>query len=357
MYCEACGVPLGITRGNMWHADGSINGRFPPYIKGTFFDVDELNHLFRSLSDLMDYDIGDIVASGKYIDARDYMTATVEKMKEGGGGLPSDEDLYRMMLYPVSIWGIADVKFKSIEPDRMVIEVKDPYSTDLLRGDVTAVADVVSGRENAAVWEGDEHAGVMTVVPGEGFAGKSGLIEESSRDVAGPAAGELACEHCERCGAPRGVSRLFEWRQGGCRIEERFSGRRYCFNNTQGITAVLRMLAGQLGEDIERKMVEVTRGHARSLYGGIAGKPEGNGGHGGMDLAAHLESFPYRGWGKVTDPSEPEGARAICVENPYNDVLLTGRLWGMLEASGGLDLRIAARETDATSLRLAFSPV
>jgi hypothetical protein len=145
LYCDVCGVPLGITRGNVWHADGSINGRFPPHIKGTFFDVDELNHLFRSLSDLMSYDIGDIVASGKYRDAREYMAATVEQMKEGSGGkLPPAEDLYRMMLYPVTIWGIADVEFRSIEPEKMVLAVREPYSVALLRGDVAAVADVVT---------------------------------------------------------------------------------------------------------------------------------------------------------------------------------------------------------------------
>jgi hypothetical protein len=350
-------VPLGITRGNMWHADGSINGRFPPHIKGTFFDVDELGYLFRSISEIMDYDISDIVACGKYLDTREYMTATVEKMKEGSGGkLPPDEEMYRMMLYPVSIWGIADVEFKSIEPGQMVIEVKEPYSVPLLRGDVAAVADVVTGRENMAIWEGDERHGLMTVVPGEGFAGKCGLIDESSRYGDEQAAGELECEQCKKCGAPRGVSRLFAWEQDGCRIEEKFSGRRYCFNNTQGITAVLRTLVEELGEDIEQRMIEITREHARTLYEDIAGKPEGNGGRGGMDLVAHLESFLYRGWGRVADLSGQKDARAISVENPYNEILLSGRLWGMLEASSGLDLQVKKREADRTVLRLELSP-
>lgn|GEM_PF-1067422 len=357
MYCEVCGVPLGITRGNMWHADGSINGRFPPFIKGTFFDVDELNLLFRSLSEVMHYDIGDIVASGKYLDSREYMTAMVEKMKEGSGGkLPPDEDLYRMMLYPVSIWGIASVEFKSIESEKMVIQVKEPYSVPLLRGDVAAVADVVTGRENMAIWEGDEREGVMTVVPAEGFAGKSGLFDKSSGYGAEHGAPELECERCEKCGAPKGVSRLFVWEQDGCRIEERFSGRRYCFNNTRGITAVLRMLVEELGEDIEQKMVEISRDHARLLYEHIVGKPEGNGGRGGMDLVAHLDSFPLRGWGRVTDVSRQEDAPVVTVQDPYNDILLAGRIWGMLEASSGLDLQVAAREADGTALRLAFSP-
>jgi Arc/MetJ-type ribon-helix-helix transcriptional regulator len=341
----------------MWHDDGSITGRFPPHIKGTFFDVNELGFLFRSLSDHMDYDIGDIVASGKYHDAREYMAALVEKMKEASGGkLPPDEELYRMMLYPICIWGIAEVEFSSIEAERMIIKVKEPYSIPLLCGDVAGVADVVTGREHMATWEGDEREGVMTVVPAAGFAGVSGLIDEESRYGLKHEAEELECERCEECGAPKGVSGLFKWERERCRIEERFSGRRYCFNNTQGITAVLVKLAGELGEDIEQKMVEIARDYSRSLYEDIAGKPESNGGRGGMGLETHLESFPYRGWGRVTELSEREKEWVVATVNPYSEIMLSGRIWGMVEASSGLDLRIADTTADGMALRLTFTP-
>jgi hypothetical protein len=346
-------VPTGITRGNMWHADGSLTGRFPPHIKGTFFDVDELNYLFRSLSDLMQYDIGDIVASGKYRDTREYMTALVEKMKEASGGtLPSDEDLYRTMLYPISIWGIAVVELASTEPDKMVSNVKEPYSIPLLRGDMAAAADVISGREHMAVWEGDEREGTMTVFPAEGFAKTSDLIGKGSGYGRKHEAKELECEHCRECGAPAGVSKLFKWEKERCRIEERFSGRRYCFNNTQGISAVLKMLVGELGEDVEQKMVEIVRGYSRSLYAGVMGKPEGNGGLGGTDHEAQLASFPYRGWGRVTEMSDQGDVWVVAVENPYNEIMLSGRIWGLVEASSSLDLRLTVREVNGIKLRL-----
>ncbi|MBN2028279.1 MAG: hypothetical protein JW854_16130 [Actinobacteria bacterium] len=348
MYCEVCGVPKGITRGNIWYADGTITGRNPPYIKGTFFDVDELNYLFRSLSEYLDYDISDIVASGKYHDAKEYMSAMIEKMREASGGqLPPDEDLYRMMLYPICIWGIAIVEFAEIQPEKMVVNVKDPYSAPLLCGDVAGVADAVTGQEHAASWEGSEREGAITVVPAREYAETSERIAEGLHYGIAPNAEELACERCEACGAPVKVSELLKWERDLCRIEERTSGRRYCFNNTRGITVVLGMLVEELGGQIEEKIVDISREYSRSLYDGLAG---------GVDEAAELESFPYRGWGKVADILGAKGKSSLSVENPYSHILVAGRIWGMLEAAAGDSLRLVSRTGEDAGVRLAFEP-
>lgn len=345
MYCDVCGVPKGISRGNVWYADGTITGRYPPYIKGTFFDADELSYLFSSLSEYLGYDISDIVASGKYHDAKEYISAMVEKIKEASGGkLPPDEDLYRMMLNPVCIWGIAIVEFGDMLPDRMVVNVKDPYSVPLLCGDVAGVADAITGRENAAVWEGSESEGAIIVTPDRGHAEAQGRIDEASGYDVQPDSEELACERCEGCGAPWGVSELFEWKREACRIEERSSGRRYCFNNTRGISVVLAMLVEELGEDIEQKMVEMTREYSRSLY---AGRGEG------LDEKGELESFACRGWGTVEEVPADGGKRSFTSLNPYNAILVAGRMWGMLEAAGET-LHMTYRASEGDTLRLAF---
>ncbi len=346
MYCEVCGIPQGISKGNVWYSGGTIAGRYPPYIKGTFFDADELNYLFRSLSEYLDYDISDIVASGKYHDAREYMSAMVGKMKEASGGkLPPDEELYRMMLTPICIWGIARVEFADMQPDKMVIDVKDPYSVPLLCGDVAGVADVVTGRENVAVWKGGEREGAIVVTPDQGHAAAAERVDEASGYDVQTDSEELACERCEACGAPREVSRLFAWEREVCRIEERSSGRRYCFNNTRGISVVLAVLAGELGEDIEEKMVDMAREYSRSLYEAMGD---------GLEQEYEMESYPYRGWGKFEEIPAIGGKLSFGLLNPYNEVLVAGRIWGMLEAAAGDALRLAHRSREGDTLRLAF---
>jgi hypothetical protein len=297
----------------------------------------------------MDYDISDIVASGKYHDAKEYMSAMIEKMREASGGaLPPDEELYRMMLHPICSWGIAaTVEFESFEAEKMVVSVKDPYSAHLLCGDVAGVADAVTGREHSASWDGDEQEGTMTVRPSRDFAETSERIDAGSQYGVAPDAEELACTRCEECGAPLEVSELLEWERDLCRIVERATGRRYCFNNTRGITVVLGMLGEELGEQIEPRMVDMSRDYSRSLYAGLAG---------GFDKAAELESFPFRGWGKVTDILSAEGKSSLSVENPYNQILVAGRIWGMLEAAAGGSLRVEDRTSEDKRLRLAFGP-
>ena len=163
----------------------------------------------------------------------------------------------------------------------------------------------------------------------------------------------MECERCGECGAPAGVSGIFEWDGESCRIEERSSGRRYCFNNTSGISAVLGMLVEELGEDIEHRMVGIAREYARSLYEDMAAKAEGSG---GIDLAAQLDGFPYRGWGKVTGLSDRGDMWVVAVDNPYNEIMLSGRIWGLLEASSGRELQVSVREADGTALRLELRP-
>ena len=346
--CETCGIPRGISKGNVWRTDGSISGRFPPYIKGTFLDVEEINHLFRSLSDFLGFDIGGIVAGGKYHDAKEYMSALVEKMKESSGGKPPPpEEFYRMMLHPVFIWGIAEVRFVSIRPEKMVIEVKDPYSVPLLCGDVAAVADVVEGGEHRAEWDGDDQEGIMTVLPGVAFAQVGGRVEEETAVEVQPLTEELPCEACEECGAPRAVSELFRWEAGRCVITERGTGRRYCYNNSKGISAVLKLLVSELGEELDREMVDISRAYSCALYGGLAG---------GFELEKELGSFPYRGWGRVREIASGTGELAVAVENPYNETLVVGRIWGMGEASRGCSLLLEEKTVEANVLRLAFKP-
>jgi len=348
MLCESCGIPHGISRGNIWYADGSITGRYPPYIKGTFFDVDELNYLFGALSRYMQYDISDIVAAGKYHDTKQYVTAMIERMKESSGGkLPSSEALFQMMLYPIRVWGIADVRIVSIEPEKKVIEVGYPYSIPLLCGDAAGVASVAEGVEHAAEWEGNDEEGVVTVFFSDAYSTIERRIEEEFPVGTEPGESELACGHCVECGAPSAVSEIFAWGNEHLTIIERSTGRRYCFNNTNGVNAVLKLLVSELGEDIHQGMVEIAREYSRDLHGDLQG---------GVDLEKELGSFPFRGWGVArADHAEKKGD-IVTVDNPYSGILVAGRIWGMMEALRGASLRMVWEAAGEGAVKLVFEP-
>lgn len=348
MICDECGLPLGISRGNVWHDGGGISGRYPPYMKGTFFDVDEANHIFDALSELLEYDIGDLVAGGKYHDTKQYMRSMMERMGEASGGkLPPGEDLYRMMLQPTCIWGIARAWNITVKRGEMSLEVENPYSVPLFCGDVAAVADAVEGGGMRAEWEGSRERGTMTVRPADGYSHVERRVDEALYAGGEPAGEELDCERCPACGAPLEVSKLFVWDLDRCLIEERATGARYCFNNTSGIVAVMGLLAAEVEEGLERKMTEMARDYYRDLSGRLGG---------GWTLEEQLASFPFRGWGAPSREASGGGETAVAVENPYSDILLSGRIWGMEEAGAGDELDMRSERSGGGALRLTFSP-
>ncbi len=343
-----CGIPAGISGGNVWHEGGFISGRYPPYIRGTFFDVDEINHLFQTLCSYLGYDIDDILAGGKYHDTKQYMAGMIGRVGESSGGkLPPAETLYRMMLYPTRVWGISEAEILSAEPGKKVVRSRNPYSIPLFCGDIAAVVDAVEGGESKAQWEGSEEEGIITVMPSDAYSRVNGRLREEMPQEELPVGEELECERCADCGAPAEVDKLFRWEEEQAMIFERETGRRYCFNNTNGIAGVLRLLVAELGEEVQEKMAEIVRDHARALYQGLEG---------GMDPTRELGSFPYRGWGRAKASPGAGGEIAVEVENPYSNVLLTGRIWGLNEVARGGSLRLADRSEGDNLLQLVFVP-
>lgn len=347
MSAEKCGIPAGISSGNVWHEGGTISGRYPPHIKGTFFDVVEINHLFRSLSAYLGHDIDDILAGGKYHDTRQYMSAMIDRIGESTGGkLPPPEALYRMMLFPARVWGIAEAEIVEAEPERKMVRARLPYSVPLFCGDTAAVVDAIEGGESKAEWSGSEEEGTITIVPSDAYSRVNGRLREVESREETPTGEELECERCGECGAPLAVAELFRWDESGPLIFERATGRRYCFNNTNGISAVLELLVLELGEEVREKMLEMVREHTRGLYAGLEG---------GVDAGKELESYPYRGWGRARAPLGDGEELTLEVENPYNAVLLTGRIWGMEEAVLGRALRLVDLSVSDDRLRLILA--
>lgn len=346
MRCDKCGIPLGISRGNVWHADGSISGKYPPYMKGTFFDVDEINHLLNALSAHLQYDISDIAAGGKYRDAIQYMASFMVNIRKASGGkLPPRESLYEIMMNASRTWGVADPSADRIEPGKIVLRVRYPYSVPLFGGDVAATSAVIEDMDMEARWEGSEDEGILTVVPSDKYSGILERVEEELPADIQPEMEDLARERCEGCGAPRAVSEIFSWDTGRFGIYERLTDRRYCFNNTNGIVAALKHLIEELGEEIRQKMVEVVREHSRELYSSLRGD---------FTLERELKGFPFKGWGVVGEASFMDEKVAITVDNPYSEILLNGRIWGMLEAYKQSTLKAEEVLLEAGSLHLSL---
>lgn len=109
-------------------------------------------------------------------------------------------------------------------------------------------------------------------------------------------------------------------------ITERRSGRRFIFDNTRGITAVMRILVEELGEEVERSLLEISRGYARDYYLGIDG---------GLDVDAEFARLSLWGWGLPTRLDGSNGDHRLEIVNPFYGPVMAGRVWGLVEAASG----------------------
>ena len=334
MECDNCGLPIGIGQGNVWMKTGVIYGKNYPYQKGTIFDVDDFNNLFRVIAKDIGLNIDHIITAGKYGDTKMWMSAFVQHIRETlGDRMPGNFELFNLLADFTRIWGLAKVKILEYEESKEgKLEVENAYSIPLLTADIKATIKALEGNDVKLVWKGDEHFGLVTGSTG-GAEPEEKLTEvyRPTPETEPKEENYLDCERCPICNAPLEISRLFDWNWKEAMIIERLTGRRYGFNDTKGIVAVVRRLLSELGEEMNERIVEVERDYSRSLYETHAGK---------LSYQELLSKFPFMGWGLIQELEDKKDRLRIVCKNPFSEHMISGRVWGMLEGLKGETLSL-----------------
>lgn len=349
MYCSECGLPKGIGKANAWRPNGVIVSRYEKDLRGIFHDVVELEHLFTSLSGIMGYDVTRMVVEGKRKDSAHYTRGLLRSIAESGTLPPGPEEFFRIMAANYSVPGFGKVEIVSYrEGEGIVLDMKDVYNVAMAQGQAAGVFEGVLDHRGEVSWEGDGNSGRVTLTL---MAGEAELERRIGSEVeaAEPLLeeGEIEYELCPGCGAPRDLGREFDWDVDMALITERRSGRRFIFDNTRGMAAVMRLLVEELGEEVEQTLMEISRDYARGYYGALGGRT------GLEDEFARLSLW---GWGLPVPGSASGERRRVRLVNPFSEPIMQGRVWGLVEAAGGLELRVAGRDRDRGATVLELSP-
>ena len=72
----------------------------------------------------------------------------------------------------------------------------------------------------------------------------------------------------------------------------------------------------------------------------------------GAAFPEFLESFPILGWGRVAEIEGSEDGLDIVIENPFSEHIITGRVWGMMEAIHERDYRLDWKVSEQGELEL-----
>lgn len=348
MYCSDCGMPRGIGKANTWKSSGVIVSKYEKDLRGIFYDVGELENLFTSLSQVIGYDVTRLVIEGKRKDSAHYTRGLLRSIEDSGAQLPGPEDFFRIMAANYCVPGFGKVNIISYRDGESIeLEMECVYSIPMAQGQAAGVFEAVLNRRGDVSWEGDTARGRVTVTVREEEPELEKRIES---EVEAPSClldcGEKEYELCRRCSAPAELCREFDWDVEKATITERRSGRRFIFDNTRGITAVMRVLVEELGEDVERTIMEISRDYARDYYLGISER---------VALDPEFARLSLWGWGLPSRLDGPNGDHRLRIANPFYGPVMAGRAWGLVEASSGKAFDLDEHRSGESTVLLGLS--
>lgn len=350
MYCDGCGMPKGVGKANIWKTSGVIESKYEKGLRGIFCDAGELNNLFSALSERMGYDITHLVVEGKRKDSKHYTRGLLESLSESGVELPGPEEFFRIMGANYAVPGFGKVNILEYrENESIILDMEGVFSVPMAQGQAAGVFEAVVDRRGEVTWEGRPERGRVTVTVVEGDSDLEQRIE-SEVETAAPLVesedGEFSL--CSHCSAPLELARELDWNVDKALIVERRSGNRFVFDNTRGIVAVMQVLVDELGEDVERLLIEISRLYAREYYRALEGAEE---------VQEEFKRIALMGWGLPASLESANGDYALQVLNPFYGPVMAGRVWGLMEAvqGGELDLEELDAKRGITYLKLSRS--
>jgi len=348
MICEGCGLPRGIGKANRWMAGGYISSSRSPELRGIFSDAQEVGHWIGALSESMGYDIANLVVEGKRQDSKRFATRLLEGMAERGMEPPPPASFFQMMTATYAVPGFGLIRLAGVDDQEGVtLEAEDVYSLPMFQGQAAGVFEAALGRRGELEWEGRGNGGTLRIRAAEGETEQTRRLGAEVQ-VPNPLV-EVAGEEpraCPGCGAPLMLSAEFDWDIGRARITERRSGRRFVFDDIAGTDAVMRVLRDELGEDVDRLLLDISRRYAADYYSSLPspGTPQ-----------EELARFSLMGWGRADLLGRSERGTELRLLNPYCFPLVAGRAWGLLEALGGCPLEMAWERRGEGDFLLLFS--
>ncbi len=350
MYCNSCGMPRGVGKANIWKSNGVIESKYEKGLRGILCDANELNNLFMALSMRMGYDVTGMVIEAKRKDSEHYTRGLMDAMRESGAELPGPEDFFRIMGANYAVPGFGKVNILEYrENEGVVLEMVGVFSVPMAQGQAAGVFEAVMNRRGDVSWEGDTERGRVTVTIVEGEPELEKRIK-SEVDAAAPLVetGDREYSLCGDCNAPLELSREFNWDVEDALIMERRSGKRFVFDNTRGIVAVMQVLVDELGEDVEQLLLEISRAYAREYYLALEGE---------ITAEEEFKRIALLGWGLPTALVRENGSYALQILNPFYSPVMAGRVWGLLEAAKGeqLDLQELEPQEGVAHIRLSRS--
>ncbi len=350
--CEECGVPRLVGWELDWEDNGIINSKSSPGSRWVFFESGSFDPIFEHIEELIGMPIRDIVMESRRNEARKYMArlfppdirkafaswdARADMTAE-----QSDAVFRKTMDASIAVYDVARIYgYAAIDPGELWEARADfPWRTNCSRNLYSIPLYLAEGLGSCEAFE-DRDMWVDHTLSGEDYHVRyyptehplelKGITKRARYDFKG---GAIAYERCPGCDVPVEISR-YVWDLENGSITNPDTGRRMAIFGTRALDAVLFALADELGDEIDKTIIEAQRIFTKTDWSNENWKRQG---------ADFQRIIALRGMGDLTVFEGDRKQLNLRIRNSCLHPLIIGNIQALVELAYNVDKSTASWE-------------
>jgi hypothetical protein len=336
--CRECGFPLKFARYFDWRSDGTIIGthRVKGQSRITFLECGELEGLFQDLSVMLGVSIDHILIEAEKNIGKAFYESTPLRFLRFAPHSPRMRPEWvakasvRIVRNEVAGLGSGVIRAEYYRAgESMVIRIANPCFIERTVGNTVGIYESIErvrGVEYDYAIEDSE-----LVIRMKNPSGPTETLADTrlALDPIMPAEGSVRFDRCAVCGVPLAASGWFQWDFGRGSITNRVTGKREVTGAAQTVSAMLRELEAELGEEVLGLLYdcqkEITHQRLARDYADA----------GGDFWERFLFEGAVRGLGHPADFRLEDGAVTVRIINAYQHTLYAAKIAAAFEFSTG----------------------
>jgi hypothetical protein len=319
-----------------WSSGGNIFANDVERTQLVYIKTDEVNNVLRGVAERIGVPLGKIAARAEVPLGRRlgkaYYSEYLSLIPGGRITHPTFlmKNYYERIFKVFSILGFGRLSIASYRPRREItVSMRKPYHPDLLCGLCRGFFEAAEGVGFEYGVDGEGTGPVSVTYRASGGKEGSGESERFRYEKKDPLPGNVEHRACGECGVPVRISQTFYWDENEGLVGNRKHHMREVVMPVDGLNALFRELAEELGDEVERMVVEIQGDFKKDAYLQPDIRERRN-------YLALLRQQTVKGLGNFT-VIERKGERLrVEVENPFNVPLLVGRVAGYYQALEGI---------------------
>ncbi len=352
--CSICGVPRIVGRLNAWMPNGTVVNLGNRRYRQIFYEAELLPEIRRRISVGLGFPVNRIFYEAERNSVREVVEGLLENptRKAFLRILPFRRGAVRFFHQLAALTGTAHSRTLRYKPGRFgEALIRNPWDLELMAAVVVGAFEALEKRPYRAFWKKVEDGYMIRV---EASDSRPEISERLAVDYPPLKEGDFRHHLCPRCGVPLQLRNL-EWVEEEGLIVDRRREVRMINWEAHSVRMVIRELVRELGEEVVPIIVDAERDRTLRMLRelGLADLAEER----GRLLQDMLSQLPVYGYGLASEVEYTAGGiLRVWVDNPYEELLMAGRLGAFYEAVEGRRARIDWSEAGPSTVSYILSP-